>query len=54
VARESTVYKTGKNGGKSVGLPKPPGCDFGKPPGFSKFVLNSKKIKKFIKTENHW
>jgi hypothetical protein len=32
-----------KTGGKPVGLPKPLGCGFGKPPVFlSKFILNSK------------
>jgi hypothetical protein len=32
-----------KTGGKPVGLPKPPGYGFGKPPVFfSKFVQNSK------------
>jgi hypothetical protein len=42
-----------ETGGKPVGLPKPPGCGFGKPPVFfSKFVLNSKNLKKFIKPEN--
>jgi hypothetical protein len=35
-----------KTGGKPVGLPKPPGCGFGKPPGFFKIHLKFKKIEK--------
>jgi hypothetical protein len=40
------VYKTAKTGGKPVGLPKPLGCGFGKPPVFFKIRLKFKKFEK--------
>jgi hypothetical protein len=44
-----------KTKGKLVGLPKPPGYGFGKPPGFFfKIRLEFKKFKKIHKTENRW
>jgi hypothetical protein len=40
-----------KTGGKPAGLPKPPGCGFGKPLFFFKIRSKFKKMKKSIKTE---
>jgi hypothetical protein len=52
VAALARFTKLVKTGGKPVGLPKPPGYGFGKPPVFLKFVLNLKIFKKLIKIEN--
>jgi hypothetical protein len=39
-----------KTGGKPVGLPKPAGCGFGKPPVFFKICSKFKKFEKIHKT----
>jgi hypothetical protein len=54
VHRRSWFTKPENTGGKPVGLPKPPGCGFGKPPGFFKIRSKFKNLKKFIKIKNRW